>query len=222
MKVEIWGDIVCPYCYIGKARLAEALAAFAHADEVEIENRAFELDPRFDRNTVLTVAQAAARKYGMSESETERAERRLQKKAQDVGLSYSIERPTANTFDVHRVLRYADEFGLRRELTDRVYRANFAGERNVFDHESLIELAAEVGLDGDGVRKVLDGDAYAAEVREEARTAKRRGLSTVPYFLIDGRVEVSGARSVETFLAALDQAWEAGRSAPTDQVSASS
>ncbi|MGW6898800.1 DsbA family oxidoreductase [Streptomyces sp. NPDC054919] len=209
MQVEIWGDIVCPYCYIGKARFRRALESFPHADEVQVSYRAFELDPRFDRETVLTVHEAAKRKYGMSPADTDAAEHRLQVMANTSGLPYSVERPTANTFDVHRVLRYAEDFGLRGELTDAVFRVNFAGEGNVFDHDTLVGIAQRVGLDPDGVRKVFDSDAYADEVRAEARTVKRRGLTTVPYLLIDGEVVVSGAKSVEAFAEALETAWNA-------------
>jgi predicted DsbA family dithiol-disulfide isomerase len=209
LQVEIWGDIVCPYCYIGKARFHKALERFPHADEVKVSYRAFELDPRFDRQTVLTVHEAAKQKYGMSPADTDAAEHRLQRMANAEGLPYSVERPLTNTFDVHRVLRYAEDFGAREELTDAVFRANYAGKANVFNHATLIDIAQRVGLDPDGVRKVLDSDAYADEVRAEERTVKRRGLTAVPYFLIDGEVVVSGAKSVDAFAAALDTAWKA-------------
>lgn len=207
----IWVDIVCPYSYIGMARFDQALRKFAHAGEVEVWYRAFELDPDFDRGVVLTVGEAAARKYSMSAEQTDRAERRLRAMAHAEGLPYSIERPTGNTFDIHRVLRSAADVGLRGPLTERVFRATFSGNVSVFDRESLVALAEEVGIDRDHVSHVLSGDDYANEVRAEARLAKEHGVTGVPFFLIDGHNGVSGAQSVETFAAALDAAWAATR-----------
>jgi predicted DsbA family dithiol-disulfide isomerase len=159
---------------------------------------------------VLTVAQAAARKYGMSATETERAERRIQRMAEAEGLPYSIERPTANTFDTHRVLRFADESGQRAALTDRVFRANFSGKINVFDSDTLTALAAETGLDPEEVANVLATDAYAAEVRAESRDAKRRGIDSLPFLIINERDVISGTQPVETYGKALMSAWTPG------------
>jgi len=210
MKIEIWGDVVCPYCYIGKGNLAIALRHFAHAEDVVVLNRAFELDPRFDKHSVLTVEQAAARKYGMTSQQTEAAERRLQHSAREAGLDYSIDRPTGNTFDVHRVLRMSEELGLRNQLTETVFRMNFTNQANVFDRNTLVDLATGVGLDPVAVREMLAGDAYAKAVHQEESAAKRRGISTLPVMLIDGTVEIAGAQSPQTYLKALERAWDAG------------
>jgi predicted DsbA family dithiol-disulfide isomerase len=210
MKIEIWGDIVCPYCYIGKGNLVIALRQFAHAEDVVVLNRAFELDPRFDKRSILTVEQAAARKYGMTPQQTEAAERRLQQSARKAGLDYSIDRPTGNTFDIHRVLRMSEDFGLRNQLTETLFGMNFTNQANVFDRDTLVGLATGAGLDPVAVREVLAGDAYAKAVHQEESAAKRRGISTLPVMLIDSTIEVAGARSPQTYLKALEHAWDVG------------
>jgi predicted DsbA family dithiol-disulfide isomerase len=209
--VEIWSDIACPWCYVGKARFEKALAGFAHRDEVEVVHRSFELDPGRTKEDVEPVLGLLAKKYGMSEEQARAGEANLAAQAAGEGLPYRAEgRDHGGTFDLHRLLHLAKERGLHSELLDLFYRANFAEERSVYADadEYLVELAVRAGLAEDEVRTVLgDPSAYADEVRADEREAAELGVSGVPFFVIDRKYGVSGAQPAELFSQALSQAW---------------
>ncbi|MET8245497.1 DsbA family oxidoreductase [Streptomyces sp. NPDC005202] len=210
MRVEIWSDIACPWCYVGKARFEKALAAFPHRDEVEVVHRSFELDPHRAKDDIQPVITMLTGKYGMSEAQAQAGEDNLGRQAAAEGLEYRTRgRDHGNTFDMHRLLHFAKEQGKQEELLDLLYRANFAEERSVFnDDERLVELAVAAGLDADGARKVLaDPSAYADEVRADEREAAQLGATGVPFFVIDRTYGVSGAQPAEVFTQALTQAW---------------
>ncbi|MFJ9667170.1 DsbA family oxidoreductase [Streptomyces sp. NPDC101219] len=210
MRVEIWSDIACPWCYVGKARFEKALSAFPHRDEVEVVHRSFELDPGRAKDDIEPVLTMLTRKYGMSEEQAQAGEENLAAQAAAEGLPYRTrDRDHGNTFDMHRLLHHAREQGRQSELLDLLYRANFAEERSVFnDDERLVGLAVDAGLDADAARKVLaDPEAYAAEVREDEREAAQLGARGVPFFVLDRSYGVSGAQPVEVFGRALTQAW---------------
>ncbi|GGX79108.1 DSBA oxidoreductase [Streptomyces minutiscleroticus] len=210
MRVEIWSDIACPWCYVGKARFEKALAAFPHRDDVEVVHRSFELDPGRAKGRTEAVLPMLAKKYGMSEEQARDAERNLGRNAASEGLEYRAEgRDTGNTFDMHRLLHFAKEQGRQDELLGLLYRANFAEERSVFDgDERLVELAVAAGLDADAARAVLaDPAAYADAVRADEREAAELGATGVPFFVLDRRYGVSGAQPAEVFAQALEQAW---------------
>ncbi|MBV2152382.1 DsbA family protein [Kitasatospora sp. SUK 42] len=209
MRVEIWSDINCPWCYIGKARFEQALERFPHREEVEVVHRSFELDPHAPR-AARPVVPLLATKYGMSLEQAEAAEARIAENARGEGLPYLSEgRDAANSFDMHRLLHFAKEQGRQPQLLDALYRANFAEERSAFEEERLIELAVEAGLDREAAAAVLaDPDAYADAVREDEETASAMGATGVPFFVLDRRLGVSGAQPAETFTRALEQAWE--------------
>lgn len=156
MRVEIWSDIACPWCYVGKARFEKGLAGFAHRDEVEVVHRSFELDPGRAKGDTELVIDMLAQKYGRSPEEARAMEGNVAANAQAEGLGYRTEgRDHGNTFDIHRLLHLAKARGLQDELLSLVYRANFAEERSVFDDAVLADLAAEAGLDADEARAVL-------------------------------------------------------------------
>lgn len=211
MRVEIWSDIACPWCYVGKARFEKALAAFAHRDDVEVVHRSFELDPGRAKGDVEPVLRLLAKKYGMSEEQAAAGEANLAAQAAGEGLPYRSEgRDHGGTFDLHRLLQLAKERGRQSELLDLFYRANFAEERSVFADadEYLVELAVRAGLAEDEVREVLgDPSAYAREVRADEQEAAELGVSGVPFFVIDRKYGVSGAQPAELFSQALTQAW---------------
>ncbi|WP_309029914.1 DsbA family oxidoreductase [Streptomyces alfalfae] len=214
MRVEIWSDIACPWCYVGKARFEKVLAAFPHRDAVEVVHRSFELDPGRAKGDTGQVLPMLMNKYGMTEEQAREGERRLGENAAAEGLDYRIEgRDHGSTFDMHRVLHLAKERGRQDELIGLLYRANFAEERSVFaDDERLVELAAEAGLDEAEVRAVLaDPGRYADDVRADEREAAELGANGVPFFVLDRRYGVSGAQPAEVFTQALEQAW-GGRS----------
>ncbi|MFF2570719.1 DsbA family oxidoreductase [Streptomyces sp. NPDC058084] len=213
MRVEIWSDIACPWCYIGKARFEKGLAAFAHRDDIEVVHRSFELDPNRPKGDSGPVLEMLAKKYGRTLDEARAMEAHVASNAHSEGLEYRTEgRDHGNTFDIHRLLHLAKDRGRQNELLDLAYRANFAEERSVFDAETLVTLAVEAGLDEDEVRTVLaDGTAYADAVRADEREAAELGANGVPFFVLDRKYGVSGGQPAEVFTQALEQAW-AGRS----------
>ena len=210
MRVEIWSDIACPWCYVGKARFEKALDAFPHRDEVEVVHRSFELDPGRAKGDIQPVIKMLTKKYGMSEAQAQAGEENLGTQAAAEGLDYRTrDRDHGNTFDMHRLLHFAKEQGRQDELIGLLYKANFAEERTVFDDdERLVELAVAAGLDADAARKVLaDPAAYADAVRADEREAAELGANGVPFFVLDRKFGVSGAQPAEVFTQALTQAW---------------
>ncbi|MGW2688385.1 DsbA family oxidoreductase [Streptomyces sp. NPDC001414] len=213
MRVEIWSDIACPWCYVGKARFEKALAAFPHRDEVEVVHRSFELDPGRAKDDVQPVLAMFTKKYGMSEAQAEAGEDNLGAQAAAEGLDYRTRgRDHGNTFDMHRLLHFAKEQGRQDQLIQLLYRANFAEERSLFTEgaERLVGLAAEAGLDAEAAREVLaDPARYADDVRADEREAAELGANGVPFFVLDRKYGVSGAQPAEVFTQALGQAWGA-------------
>ncbi|KRD10737.1 MULTISPECIES: DsbA family oxidoreductase [unclassified Streptomyces] len=211
MRVEIWSDIACPWCYVGKARFEKALEAFPHRDQVEVIHRSFELDPGRAKGDVQPVLAMLTKKYGMSQAQAQAGEENLGAQAAAEGLDYRTrDRDHGNTFDMHRLLHFAKEQSRQDELIQILYRANFAEERSVFTEgdERLVELAVEAGLDADAARTVLaDRTAYADEVRADEREAAELGANGVPFFVLDRAYGVSGAQPAEVFTQALNRAW---------------
>ncbi|MGW0915653.1 DsbA family oxidoreductase [Streptomyces sp. NPDC002784] len=210
MRVEIWSDIACPWCYVGKARFEKALAAFPHHDRVEVVHRSFELDPDRAKDDTGPVVPMLAKKYGISEAQAQAAEDNLGTQAAAEGLAYRTRgRDHGSTFDMHRLLHFAREHGRQDELLQALYEANFAEEDSVFgDDERLVRLAVAAGLDADGARTVLaDPAAHADDVRADEREAARLGATGVPFFVIDRTYGISGAQPAEVFAQALTQAW---------------
>ncbi|WP_329216068.1 DsbA family oxidoreductase [Streptomyces sp. NBC_01485] len=211
MRVEIWSDIACPWCYVGKARFEKALEAFPHRDQVEVVHRSFELDPGRAKGDIQPVLAMLGKKYGMSAAQAQAGEENLGAQAAAEGLAYRTrDRDHGSTFDMHRLLHFAKEHGRQDELIQILYRANFAEERSVFSEgdERLVDLAVEAGLDADAARTVLaDPAAYADEVRADEREAAQLGANGVPFFVLDRAVGVSGAQPAEVFTQALTQAW---------------
>ncbi|MFF0162405.1 DsbA family oxidoreductase [Streptomyces sp. NPDC005263] len=211
MRVEIWTDIACPWCYVGKARFDKALEAFPHRDQVEVVHRSFELDPGRAKGDVQPVLAMLTKKYGMSEAQAQAGEENLGAQAAAEGLEYRTrDRDHGNTFDMHRLLHLAKEHGRQGELIQAFYTANFAEERSVFSEgdERLVELAVAAGLDADAARAVLaDPTAYADDVRADEREAAQLGANGVPFFVLDRKHGVSGAQPAEVFAQALTEAW---------------
>ncbi|MGW0857572.1 DsbA family oxidoreductase [Streptomyces sp. NPDC002690] len=210
MRVEIWSDIACPWCYIGKARFEKGLAGFAHRDQVEVVHRSFELDPGRAKDDIALVTDMLAQKYGRSREEVLAMEGTVAANAQAEGLGYRSEgRDHGSTFDIHRLLHLAKARGLQDELLTLAYRANFAEERSVYDDAVLVDIAVEAGLDEAEARAVLaDPTAYADDVRADEREASELGANAVPFFVLDRRYGISGGQPTEVFAQALEQAWK--------------
>lgn len=209
MKVEIWSDFVCPFCYIGKRKFEAALQKFAHKDSVEVIYKSFELDPeaKVDRNPdVFTMLSA---KYRISRDQAIANTQQIAQQAKMVGLDFDFEHAIqTNTFDAHRLAHYAAAQGKGTEMTERLLKAHFTDSMHVGNREVLADLAAEIGLDRDDVLRMLQGEEYTTEVRADEQEAARLGARGVPFFVINRKYAVSGAQPTEVFLDALQQAWD--------------
>jgi predicted DsbA family dithiol-disulfide isomerase len=219
VKVEIWSDVVCPWCYIGKRRFEQALAGFPHRDEVEVVWRAFELDPAAPAERTGGYAENLAAKYRVPLEQAQGMVDTMTDVAAQHGLGFHFEtaRP-GSTFDAHRLLHLAGERGVQDAVKERLLRATFTDGEPIGDHDTLVRLVAEAGLDADEARAVLASDRFAAEVRGDEQQATAYGITGVPFFVVDGRYGVSGAQPAEALGQVLAQAW-AERS-PLQMVSA--
>jgi predicted DsbA family dithiol-disulfide isomerase len=208
MKIEVWADVVCPWCYIGKRRLQSALAERGIADEVEIVHRAFQLDPTASTTTAPTIDHLAA-KYGVSRDEALAMMSNVTEVAAGEGLEYHLDRTmTGNTRNAHRLVLWAQDQDpvAAQRLLEAMYSAYFVQGRGVFSTDDLVALAAESGLEADAAREMLAGSAYLDQVVEDQVLARTFGANGVPFFVIDRAYGVSGAQPVEVFLQAIDQA----------------
>ncbi|MEU5876083.1 DsbA family oxidoreductase [Spirillospora sp. NPDC047279] len=206
MRVEIWSDLVCPWCYIGKRRFESALASFEHRDQVEVVHRSFQLDPTQsgveDRDEML------AAKFGLTRERAARMNEEMAARAAQDGLEYNLSGTVVgNTADAHRLIHLGAAEGVQDAVVETLYKAHFTDRRSLFDHGSLVELAVEAGLDGDRAREVLESGKYGAEVAAEHREAQRLGATGVPFFVVDRRYGVSGAQPAQAFTEVLSRAW---------------
>ena len=215
MKVEIWSDVVCPWCYIGKRRFETALARFDHAADVEVEWRSFQLNPAQPRGAREPLEESLARKMGGTVEQARAMNARVTELAAAEGLEYHFETyRVVNTFDAHRVMHLAKAHGLGTEAHERLLRAQLVEGEILEDHDTLVRLAAEVDLEVDETRRVLASDAYAADVEADMALARAFGAGGVPFFVIDRRYGVSGAQPAELFLEALETARRDAAAAP--------
>ena len=215
MKVEIWSDVVCPWCYIGKRRFETALARFDHAADVQVEWRSFQLNPAQPRGAREPLEESLARKMGGTVEQARAMNARVTELAAAEGLEYHFETyRVVNTFDAHRVMHLAKAHGLGTEAHERLLRAQLVEGEILEDHDTLVRLAAEVGLEVDETRRVLASDAYAADVEADMALARAFGAGGVPFFVIDRRYGVSGAQPAELFLEALETARRDAAAAP--------
>jgi len=212
MLVEIWSDVVCPWCYIGKRNLEAALADFAHAEEVEVRWRAYELDPHAPASREGDYAGRLARKYRTSRDEAQARINHLTATAAEAGLDLRFDRARpGNTFDAHRLLHLAAERGLQDALKERLFRATFTEGEPISDQPTLARLAEEIGLDAGEVATVLAGDVYGAEVRADEALAARLDVTGVPFFVVDRRYALPGAQAPALLRRVLEQAWDGDR-----------
>ncbi|MFL5804371.1 MAG: DsbA family oxidoreductase [Roseiflexaceae bacterium] len=209
LTVEIWSDIVCPWCYIGEHRFESALARFAHRDQVKVIRRSFQLDPSTPRNSQERVIDMLSSKYGVSPAEASRMEQRVAGLAAAEGLPMRSDRFVANTFDAHRLLHLAAAHGRQDELMALLFAGHFANQQAIGDQATLLQIATEAGLDPAEVQRVLGSDAYADAVRADLQRAAMFGIRGVPFFVLDEQLGVSGGQEQAVFLNALEQAWAA-------------
>jgi predicted DsbA family dithiol-disulfide isomerase len=209
MHIDIWSDVVCPWCYLGKRRLERALDEFEHRSEVSIAHRSFQLDPTRPKHVTMNRRQMLMAKYHLTEDQVAEMDGKMERTAALDGLIYRLapEGITGNTLDAHRLLQFAKARGREEAMLDRLYRAYFSEQRSVFDTDSLVALASDAGLDAGDAREVLNGNAYSEEVDADIKEARLLGVSGVPFFVIDDRYGVSGAQPVDVFRQVLTHAW---------------
>jgi len=210
LRLDIWSDIACPWCYVGKRRLEQALAKFPHKDDVAIVWRAFELDPSAPkvRDASQSYAERLAKKYGTQPAQAQVMIDRMVETAAADGLEFRFDRiRPGNTFDAHRLLHLAHERGKQDALKERMLRGYMTEGLAIGDGDVLITLAREAGLDEAEARGVLDSERYATEVRQDEAMARELGITGVPFFVMAERLGVSGAQPAEVLLGALERAW---------------
>lgn len=212
MKIEIWSDIACPFCYIGRRHLELALDKLPFKDDVTIEWRSFQLDPSAPADGQQKAVEMLATKYGMSPAEAAANQAQVSERAAEVGLEMRADGGfVTNTRDAHRLTHLAAEHGLADELSTALFAAHFGTGHNVGDHTVLRDLAQEVGLPDDETEQVLGSDRFAAEVEGDQQQAQAFGAQGVPFFVIDRKYGISGAQPVEAFEKALTESWEESR-----------
>jgi predicted DsbA family dithiol-disulfide isomerase len=214
VKVEIWSDVVCPWCYIGKRRFEAALARFAHRDEVVVEWKSFELDPGATSSVAAEGPEASgyadrlAAKYGTNRAEAQKMLDSMTAAAAAEGLDFRFDRAVAaNTFEAHQLIHLAAAHGRQDEAKERLLRAYFTEGEAVGDREVLVRLGAELGLDAEETREALEQQRHAAQVRDDEAAATALGIRGVPFFVLDRTYGVSGAQPVEQLLEVLQRAW---------------
>jgi len=212
MRIEIWSDVVCPWCYIGKRRLEAALAGFPHRDDVQVTWRSFELDPGAPARYPGTLADLLAQKMGTTPAQAQAANARLTDLAAADGLTYHLDQAQpGNTFDAHRLIHLAAAYGCQDAVKEALLQAYFTEGAAIGDPATLVAIVSAAGLPADEARAVLTSGAYAADVRADERRAAAFGITGVPFVVIDERYGVSGAQPVAVFRETLETAWAAAR-----------
>jgi predicted DsbA family dithiol-disulfide isomerase len=207
MRVDIWSDIVCPWCYIGKAEFEQGLAGFAQRDQVEVTYHAFELDPSFPAGEGTPVLELLSAKYGLSLEQARDAEAGVAARAAAAGLAFSPARVMGNTFDAHRLVALGRDRGRQAAVLQGLYEAYFGEGRPVFGRAELAAIGAAAGLEPGEASEMLAAGGYADDVRADEQQAGQLGISGVPFFVLDRRYAVSGAQPAAAFTGALDRAW---------------
>ncbi len=209
MKVEIWSDIVCPFCYIGKRKFEHALEQFAQKEEVEVVWKSFQLDPNAPA-TGSDYQKTLSERKGWSAEQTRQITDNVRQRAQEVGLDYHFDKAiAANSFDAHRFAHLAKSYGKQDAAEEALFRVHFTEGKNIADHATLTQLGTAIGLDAAEVGKMLDGYSYTEEVQNDIAEARQFGINGVPFFVFDRKYAVSGAQDSTVFLQTLEKSFEA-------------
>ncbi len=212
LKVQIWSDIMCPYCYIGKRRIEEALQNFEHKNAVEIEWKSFQLDANFVASPEDNMADHLAEKYRKDRDWAQDMLDNMTQNAKNSGLDFHFEKAImANSLNAHRLLHLSKKHNLANDLEELLFKAYFTDGKNVNDLDTLKALGLEVGLNAEAIDEVLHSDAYANDVKQDIAAAQSIGVQGVPFFVFDSKYAVSGAQNVETFVKTLEKVWEEGK-----------
>lgn len=212
LKVQIWSDIMCPFCYIGKRRIEKALRLFEHADAVEIEWKSYQLDANFIASPEDNLVEHLAEKYRKDNNWAQNMIDNMTQNAKNDGLDYHFEKAIlANSFNAHRLLQLAKKHNLANELEELLFKAYLTDGKNINDLTTLSELGIGVGLNGDAVSEVLYSNSYGDEVKQDQEEANSIGVQGVPFFVFDNKYAVSGAQPITAFLQTLEKTWEEGK-----------
>jgi predicted DsbA family dithiol-disulfide isomerase len=208
MKVEIWSDVMCPFCYIGKRRFEQALQQLPFGDNIQIEWKSFQLDPTIKNEPGKNVNQYLAERKGVSLQQAQQMNDHVTNMAAELGLEYDFSKAiVANSFDAHRFSHLASQKGKGDAAEENLFKAYFTEGKNIADHDTLVQLGANIGLDSAEVKQTLQSNAFAADVEEDIAEASALGVQGVPFFVMDRKYAVSGAQPVEVFKQALDRAY---------------
>lgn len=208
MKVEIWSDVMCPFCYIGKRRFEKALEQFRERDSIEVVWKSFQLNPAMETEPDKNINQYLSEVKGWSLEQAKQANDYVTSMAKELGLNYDFDKAVvANSFDAHRLVQLAKVNGKTDALEEQLFKAYFTEGKNIADHDILVQIAAAIGLDKEAVKKLLKSNEYADAVERDIYEARQIGVRGVPYFIMNDRYSVSGAQATETFLGALNKAW---------------
>ena len=206
LQIDVWSDLACPWCYIGKHRLDQAIASSPHAEAITVRVHSYELDPDMSHEPTPNLDLIAA-KYGLTPAQAQHMEDKIIAIAHRDGLPFTADRVLANSFDVHRILHLAGTFGLADQLLGVLQRALFSGEANVYDHAVLADAASQVDIPRSRTEEVLSSDEYADAVRADEEEARTLGVTGIPFTVFDGRLAIPGATNVQGFANAIQQAW---------------
>lgn len=208
MKIEIWSDFACPFCYIGKKRFEEALHTFKHKDKVEVIYKAYQLNPQAPKVMKGTAYESFAKGHGTTVEQAKERFKMFTQNAKSVGLTYNYDIiQMTNTFDAHRLAKWANTKGLEDQLTSRLMKAYFTDGLNLADYETLANLATEVGLSKEEALQILNENSYKDQVTTEQQEARQIGVQGVPFFVLNRKYGISGAQQTEYFTQALEQIW---------------
>ncbi|GAB3982026.1 DsbA family oxidoreductase [Spirosoma terrae] len=209
MEVEIWSDVMCPFCYIGKRKFEQALQQFSHKDQVSIVWKSFQLNPDMKTIPDKNINEYLAEVKGWSLDQAQQMNDRVTAMASEVGLTYHFDKAVvANSFDAHRLIQLAKTKGLGDAAEERLFRAYFTEGLNTADHATLLELGTEIGLDATDAQSMLQSDEFTEDVQRDVYEAQQVGARGVPFFVFNRRYAVSGAQQPETFLGALNTTWQ--------------
>jgi protein disulfide-isomerase len=211
LKIQIWSDVMCPFCYIGKRKIEEALNQFKNKNSVAIEWKSFQLDPNFVATPNESIIDHLAEKYRKDTDWAQTMVDNMTENAKRSGLDFHFKKAIlANSLNAHRLLHLAKKHDLSNELEELLFKAYLTDGKNVNDLRTLELLGLEIGLDKDAIEKVLHSDIYAKEVRQDQEEAQAIGVTGVPFFVFDNKYAVSGAQPTDVFLKTLEKTWEEG------------
>ena len=209
MKVDIWSDVRCPFCYIGKKKFEAALRKFPQRDKVKVNWRSFELDPHIETTPAVNVIDHLAAVKGISPAQAEGMHQYVTGVAREVGLDFNFEKSVvANSFNAHRLIQLAQKKGLAEKAEEELFKAQFIDGKNIDDKEILLKIGQTIGINEKEVEEMLNSDSFSREVKQDEIQARSLGINGVPFFLLDDKYAVSGAQSTDVFLQALERVWK--------------